>query len=462
MGDPTGNPQNLVFPEREGLSVEETKQFIEERKYFDLKNLLADALAPDIVEIIENLDISEQVIVFRLLSKETAAEVFSLLDHDAQEELLVNFGEERVKAIFEEMDPDDLTELFDELPDKIVRHLIRLLPPADRSMVNRLMGYPEDSAGRLMTPEFIKLRQYISADEAIAKIRRIGLDKETIYYSYVVDEKGKFIGTVSLKDLLLAPPDRRIENIMTTNFVYAYTQDEEEVAGLLAKYDLTALPVVDHDQRLVGIITIDDVVDIITEEATEDIHKMAGMEAPEDPYFSTSFLMLGRKRVLWLVVLLVLSYLSSVVLKFYSDILQIVVPLAFFIPMLTGTCGNTGMQSATLIIRGLATGEVELKDFFRVFSREILMGVFLGIILGSLSFIRARFVDINPFIGVAVGLAVFISVLAANMIGAVLPLLLKKLKIDPAVSAGPFITTIIDVTSLILYFEIAQVVFNLR
>jgi magnesium transporter len=220
--------------------------------------------------------------------------------------------------------------------------------------------------------------------------------------------------------------------------------------------------VVDHDQRLVGIITIDDVVDIITEEATEDIHKMAGMEAPEDPYFSTSFLMLGRKRVLWLVVLLVLSYLSSVVLKHYSDILQIVVPLAFFIPMLTGTCGNTGMQSATLIIRGLATGEVELKDFFRVLSREILMGVFLGIILGLLSFIRARFVDINPFIGIAVGIAVFISVLAANIIGAILPLLLKKLKIDPAVSAGPFITTIIDVTSLILYFEIAQLVFNLR
>ena len=463
MGDPTRNPENLVFPERERLSVEETKQFIEERKYFDLKNLLADALAPDIVEIIENQDISEQVIVFRLLIKETAAEVFSLLDHDAQEELLINFGEKRVKAIFEEMDPDDLTELFDELPDKIVRQLIRLLPPADRSMVNRLMGYPEDSAGRLMTPEFIKLRQHISADESIAKIRRIGLDKETIYYSYVVDKKGKLIGTVSLKDLLLAPPDRKIKDIMTINFVYAHTQDDqEEVAGLLAKYDLTALPVVDHDERLVGIITIDDVVDIITEEATEDIHKMAGMEAPEDPYFSTSFLMLGRKRVLWLVVLLVLSYLSSVVLKFYSDILQIVVPLAFFIPMLTGTCGNTGMQSATLIIRGLATGEIELKDFFRVFSREILMGVFLGIILGLLSFVRARFVDINPFIGIAVGIAVFISVIAANMIGAVLPLLLKKLKIDPAVSAGPFITTIIDVTSLILYFEIAQVVFNLR
>jgi len=463
MGDPTRNQTSPVFSERDLLSVEDTKQYIEERNYFDLKNLLKDALAADIVEIIRNLDISEQVIVFRLLSKETAAEVFSLLDRDAQEELLANFGEQRVKEIFEEMDPDDLTELFDELPDKIVRQLLRLLPAADRSMVNRLMGYPEDSAGRLMTPEFIKLRQYISADEAIAKIRRIGLDKETIYYSYVIDEKGNLIGTVSLKDLLLAPPEQKIEEIMTTNFVLAHTyDDQEEAAGLLAKYDLTALPVVDHDQRLVGIITIDDVVDIITEEATEDIHKMAGMEAPEHPYFSTRFLTLGRKRVLWLVVLLVLSYLSSIVLKHYVDILQIVVPLAFFIPMLTGTCGNTGMQSATLVIRGLATGEIALKDFFKVFSREILMGVFLGVTLGLLSFIRARFVDINPFIGIAVGIAVFISVVAANLIGAILPLILKKLKIDPAVSAGPFITTIIDVTSLILYFEIARIVFNLR
>ena len=463
MGDPTRNQTSPVFSERDLLSVEETKQYIEERNYFDLKNLLKDALAADIVEIIRNLDISEQVIVFRLLSKETAAEVFSLLDRDAQEELLANFGEQRVKEIFEEMDPDDLTELFDELPDKIVRQLLRLLPAADRSMVNRLMGYPEDSAGRLMTPEFIKLRQYISADEAIAKIRRIGLDKETIYYSYVIDEKGNLIGTVSLKDLLLAPPEQKIEEIMTTNFVFAHTyDDQEEAADLLAKYDLTALPVVDHDQRLVGIITIDDVVDIITEEATEDIHKMAGMEAPEHPYFSTRFLTLGRKRVLWLVVLLVLSYLSSIVLKHYVDILQIVVPLAFFIPMLTGTCGNTGMQSATLVIRGLATGEIALKDFFKVFSREILMGVFLGVTLGLLSFIRARFVDINPFIGIAVGIAVFISVVAANLIGAILPLILKKLKIDPAVSAGPFITTIIDVTSLILYFEIARIVFNLR
>jgi magnesium transporter len=463
MTDSGDSRNNAVLPRPERLSEDEVRQYIDNRSYFELKGILADTLPADIVEIIRSLDLSEQVIVFRLLNKELAAEVFSLLDHDDQEELLANFGRDRVKAIIEEMDPDDLTELFDELPDKIVRQLVRLLPPAERTMVNRLMGYPEDSAGRLMTPEFVKLRQHINADQAIAKIRHIGIDKETIYYSYVVDEKGQLIGIVSLKDLLLAPADRRIEDIMATNIVYAHTDDDqEEVAGILAKYDLNALPVVDHDRKLVGIITIDDVIDVITEEATEDMHKMAGMEAPEDPYFSTGFLILGRKRALWLVVLLVLSYLSSVVLKHYSDILQILVPLAFFIPMLTGTCGNTGMQSATLIIRGLATGEVELKDYLRVISREIFMGLFLGIILGMLSFIRARFVDVNPFIGIAVGIAVFISVLSANLIGAMLPLILKKIKIDPAVSAGPFITTIIDVTTLILYFEIARIIFNLR
>jgi magnesium transporter len=463
MDDTKNSPENPAFPDRERTSDEEVIRLIESRRYFELKSLLADYLAADIVVIIDHLDISDQVIVFRLLSKESAAEVFSLLERDAQEKLLANFGENRVKEIFEEMDPDDLTELFDELPDKIVRQLVRLLPPAERSMINRLMGYPDDSAGRLMTPEFIKLRQYITAEEAIEKIRRIGLDKETIYYSYVIDDKGMLIGTVSLKDLLLAPPGTRIEEIMTTNYVYAYTDDDQEVvANLLEKYDLIALPVVDHDRRLVGIITIDDIVDVITEEATEDMHKMAGMEAPEEPYFNTGFLTLGRKRALWLVVLLVLSYLSSVVLKHYSDVLQILVPLAFFIPMLTGTCGNTGMQSATLIIRGLATGEVEITDYFKVILREILMGIFLGVILGIFSFVRARFVDVNPFIGIAVGTAVFISVAVANLIGAVLPLILKKLKIDPAVSAGPFITTIIDVTSLILYFEIARLIFNMR
>lgn len=445
------------------INHESIEELIRQRKFFQLKELLKDSLPFDIREIIEPLEIGDKIIVFRLLNKETAAEVFSLLPHDYQEELLKHFGMDKMREILEEMDPDDRTELFDELPDEMVKRLIRLLSSEERSIANRLLNYPEDSAGRLMTPEFIELNKNSTAGKAIERIRNIGLDKETIYYSYVVDEKGRLIGIVSLKDLLLSDPKVRIHEIMTTNFVSVYTtDDQEEVATILTQYDLSAIPVADKDNKLVGIITIDDVVDVIHAEATEDVYKMAGIGAPEEPYFNTKFFVLGRKRALWLVILLVTSYLSSIVLKHYSGMLQIVIPLAFFIPMLTGTCGNTGMQSATLIIRGLATGGVEMRHFFRVLFREIFMGVFLGIILGIFSFVRAHFVDVNPFVGVAVGIAVFISVITANIIGSILPMLLKKVKIDPAISAGPFISTIIDVTSLILYFEVAGIIFNIK
>lgn len=447
----------------ENKNNEKIQRLIREKNYFELKNTLRESLPFDIMEMIRPLETSEQVILFRLLDKDTAAEVFSLLEHEEQERLLHDFGLDKVKEIIEEMDPDDRTELFDELPDEMVKRLIRLLSPEERAVANRLLNYPEDSAGRLMTPEFIELGGDFTAGDALARIRKIGLDKETIYYSYIVDEKGILVGIVSLKDLLLSPPDVRIGEFMETSFVHVHTlDDQEDVAKVLSQYDLTALPVTDKANKLVGIITVDDIVDVIQEEAEEDFHKMAGIEAPEDPYFSTKFLTLGRKRALWLVILLITSYLSSVVLKNYSDILQLIIPLAFFIPMLTGTCGNTGMQSATLIIRGLATGEIVLRDFFRVFFREILMGVFLGIILGIFSFVRAHFIDANPFVGIAVGTAVLASVIVANIIGTILPIILKRLRIDPAISAGPFISTIVDVTSLILYFEIAKAIFNIK
>jgi magnesium transporter len=445
------------------VDSETIQSLIGKKALFDLKNLLLDVIPLDITELIEDLEVSERALVFRLLNKEIAAEVFSHLEHEDQEELLLQFGMEKIKEIIEEMDPDDITELFDELPDEMVRRLIRLLPTGERKVVNRLLNYPEDSAGRLMTPEFIELDKDSTADRSIKKIRSIGLNKETIYYSYVIDNKGFLIGIVSLKDLLLAEPGTKTREIMTTNFVYVNTtDDQEEVARILTKYDLTAIPVVDKDKKLVGIITVDDVVDVIHEEATEDFHKMAGIEAHDDPYFNTKFFLQGRKRVIWLVILLVASYLSSFVLKNYSQILQAVIPLAFFIPMLTGTCGNTGMQSATLIIRGLATGEIEIKDFLKLFFREIFMGGFLGVILGAFSFLRARFVDTDPFIGIVVGIAVFSSVLAANIIGTLLPLILKKLKIDPAISAGPFISTIVDVTTLLIYFEIARAILHIK
>jgi magnesium transporter len=444
------------------LLQHEARRLMEERQYHRMKSFLADVLDPDIVEIIRDLEITDQVILFRLLSKGKAAEVFSMLEHEEQEQLLGHFSMDAVKGIIGEMDPDDRAELFEELPDKMVRRLLLLLSPQDRYVLGQLLNYPDDSAGRLMTPEFVKVDKDLRAQEAIDKIRRIGINKETIYYSYVVDSDDTLLGTVSLRDLLLADPDTYIRDFMQTNTVAVKThEDQEEVARIMGRYDLQAIPVVDWENKLVGIVTVDDVVDVIEEEATEDFHKMAGMEAPEDPYFHTRFFTLGRKRALWLVILLITSYLSSIVLKNYSDVLEIIIPLAFFIPMLTGTCGNTGMQSATLVIRGMATGEIELKDFLRIITREIMMGLFLGVVLGIFAYIRAVFLDVNPLVGVSVGVAILISVITANVIGSMLPLALKKLKIDPAISAGPFISTIIDVTTLLLYFEIAQVLFGI-
>jgi magnesium transporter len=445
------------------VNSETIQGLIDGKELFKLKTMLMDVIPLDIIELIRPLEVGDRALVFRLLNKETAAEVFSHLEHEEQEELLAQFGMVKIKEIIEEMDPDDITDLFDELPDEMVKRLIRLLPAGDRMVVNRLLNYPEDSAGRLMTPEFIELDKDSTAEKSIKKIRAIGLNKETIYYSYVIDKKGFLIGIVSLKDLLLATPSTKTEDIMTTNFVYVNTtDDQEEVARVLTKYDLNALPVVDKDKKLVGIVTVDDVVDVIHEEATEDFHKMAGIEAHDNAYFNTNFFTQGRRRVIWLVILLVASFLSSIVLKNYSQILQAIIPLAFFIPMLTGTCGNTGMQSATLIIRGLATGEIIIKDFLKLFFREIFMGGFLGVILGAFSFLRARFIDSDPFIGIVVGIAVFSSVLAANIIGTVLPLILKKIRIDPAISAGPFISTIVDVTTLLIYFEIARAIFHIK
>jgi len=444
------------------LNKETINGFLVDKKFLKLKNLLKERLAPDIMEIIDPLDISDKIIVLRLLSKETAAEVFSLLEPNDQENLLKHFGMSRIKEIIGEMDPDDRTELFDELPDEMVKKLLRLLSHEERKVANRLLNYREDSAGRLMTPEFIELNEDISCGEALNLIRKTGLDKETIYYSYVCDNSSKLIGIVSLKDILLSDPATKIEEIMVTNIVWVNTEDDQEiVANVLTKYDLNAIPVADKDNRLVGIITVDDVVDVIHEEATEDFQKMSGIAATDEPYLNMKFFVLGKKRAIWLIILLITSYLSSVVLKHYSDILQMIVPLAFFIPMLTGTCGNTGMQSVTLVVRGFATGEVELKDFLRIFFREILMGLFLGVILGLLSFVRAHFIDANPYVGITVGIAVFVSVIAANIIGSIVPMLLKRLRIDPAVSAGPFISTVIDVVSLIIYFELAKFIFNI-
>jgi magnesium transporter len=423
-----------------------------------LKESLEEILPPDVAEILRQLRTDEQVLLFRLLRKDHASEVFANLEVEEQKTLIEVFTDQGIKAIIEEMNPDDRTELLDELPAGLVRKLLQLLDPHERALAHQLLGYPESSAGRLMTPEFVDLRPEMSVEAALRQIRRTGPDKETIYYAYVIDQGRKLTGFVSLKDLLLADPEKQVGDLMKEEVIAVHTLDDQEaVAEVIKKYNLLAVPVVDSEERLVGIVTVDDVVDVMEEEATEDIQKMGAIAAAEEGYFQSGFFSLARRRIFWLAALLLTATVSGTIMEQYAYAIQAVVVLAFFIPMLMNTGGCTGTQSATLIIRGLSTGEISLRQITRIVLRESAMGILLGTAMGALGFLRAVFVPgSDPTVWVTVGLTLIATVTAANLVGALLPLGAKALRLDPAVMAGPLITTIMDAMTLVLYFEIAR------
>jgi magnesium transporter len=423
-----------------------------------LKESLEEILPPDVAEILRQLRTDEQVLLFRLLRKDQASEVFANLEVEEQKTLIEVFTDQGIKAIIEEMNPDDRTELLDELPAGLVRKLLQLLDPHERALAHQLLGYPESSAGRLMTPEFVDLRPEMSVEAALRQIRRTGPDKETIYYAYVIDQGRKLTGFVSLKDLLLADPEKQVGDLMKEEVIAVHTLDDQEaVAEVIKKYNLLAVPVVDSEERLVGIVTVDDVVDVMEEEATEDIQKMGAIAAAEEGYFQSGFFSLARRRIFWLAALLLTATVSGTIMEQYAYAIQAVVVLAFFIPMLMNTGGCTGTQSATLIIRGLSTGEISLRQITRIVLRESAMGILLGTAMGALGFLRAVFVPgSDPTVWVTVGLTLIATVTAANLVGALLPLGAKALRLDPAVMAGPLITTIMDAMTLVLYFEIAR------
>ncbi|OGW62503.1 MAG: magnesium transporter [Nitrospirae bacterium RBG_16_64_22] len=440
------------------IMIPEVHEAIEKRDFRALKEALQEFHPQDIVDLLRTMEPADRLILFRLLAKDRAAEVFSFLELDEQKDLLSRFTEQNLKEIIVEMSPDDRTDLLDELPAGVVKRLLVLLDPAERAVANELLNYPESSAGRLMTPEFVDLNADMTVDEAIQRIRQTGPDKETIYYAYVTDATRTLKGMVSLRTLLLAKPGTRIEEIMKEEPIRVRTADDQEsVAHVIRKYDLLAVPVVDREERLVGIVTVDDVVDVIADEATEDIQKMGAIEAAEEGYFQTGFFSLARRRILWLMILLVTATLSGSILEHYTAALQAAVILVFFIPMLMNTGGSTGTQSATLIIRGLATGEIDVRQVGRVVARESLMGVLLGSAMGLLGFLRAILVPgSDPNVWFTVGLTLILTVTAANMTGALLPIAAKLLRADPAIMAGPVIATIMDATTLLIYFEIAR------
>jgi len=439
----------------------ELKELIDSKNFKGLSSILRELHPADIVDIIRELEPTEKVIAFRVLDKTKIAETFSLLHPEEEEELLRYFTEQRVKEILLEMSPDDRTQLLDELPASVVKKHLKLLPKEERDEANILLNYPPQSAGRVMTTEYVDLKTEMSVSEALEHIKKTGPDRETIYTCYAIDEKRILCGVVSLKDIILAESDQKISKIMNEN-VYKVntTDDQEEAAKAIQKYDFLSLPVVDSENRLVGIITVDDILDIVQEEVTEDFHKMAAMQLPEEKYFHAGFFKHVSGRVIWLFVLILAATISGKLLQKYSLSLSSMIVLAYFIPMLLGAGGNIGAQSSTLVIRALATGELTLRQWAKVLRKEVCAGALIGTVLGFTAFIIAVIFLRDTMIGITVGVSVATVVLVGNLAGAIIPLVFRYLRLDPAIVSAPLITTIIDVTGIIIYFEIARRMLN--
>jgi magnesium transporter len=435
------------------------EELISEARFFEIKSLLGKLNPAEVEELLNEIPEEQWIIVFRLLSKELAADVFSELEPDEQTKLLEEFRDYRVRDIIRELDPDDRTELFEELPAELVPKLTGHLTPGERREAIELLGYPEDSVGREMTPEFVELNQQWTVSQALEHIRKTAPDKETIYTSYVLGTGRKLLGVLSLKDLIIAEDDEIVSEIMNPHVITVQTTDDREIAAReMAKYDFIALPVVDNEMRLVGIITVDDVIDVLREEATEDIERMAAVAPIDRPYLSTSIWEIVRRRAPWLAALLILEGFTTNVMSHYEEFIAGMLILTFFVPTLVSVGGNAGAQISALIIRGMSIGELSKKDIWKIVGREAITGLIIAIILGILLSLRVLLVEPRWDIALAVGIALTIVVWYSNMIGALLPMMAKKIGVDPAVMAGPMVTTIVDVTGIAMYFAIVKLI----
>ncbi len=433
--------------------------FVEGKEYSRAKEELSSMEPADIAEGLEDLPSSQMVLYFRLLPKDLAIEVFEMMRWDEQHRLIDNVTDKEVGEIIEDMSDDDRTVLLDELPAKAVKKLLLQLSPEERKLANRLLNYPESSAGRIMTPEFIDLKDWMTAEEAVARIRSVARKKETIYTCFVIDEARHLQGVVELEDLIMAESRTKVEAIMDTEPISILTtSDQEEVARTMSRYDMHTIPVTDRENRLVGIVTFDDVLDILEEEATEDFERMAGIQPVEDSYLDVNLFTMARKRFFWLIICIVTEAFTSSVLKHYSYTIQSVVALTYFIPLLIGTGGNAGTQASTLMIRGMTVGDITRRDIGRIILRESLSGLILGGALAVLGFARALMLNTGIEVAMILTFAIVAVVLMGNLAGAMLPLIARALKLDPAIMSGPFITTIVDVFGLVVYFEIARAI----
>ena len=443
---------------------DELLELVEARRFEELRTRLRDREPPDLAELMDDLPHEAEAVVFRILPRELAADTFEYLRVDAQERLLRAMGDRDVAHILNDMSPDDRTALLEELPGKVTKRLLNLLSPDERSVATRLLGYPEDSVGRLMTPDYVAVKPHWTVGDALAHIRQFGSDSETLNILYVTAKGGRLIDDLRMRELLLVDPETRIEALMDRQFVaLEATQDQEEAVSAFRRLDRTALPVTDTGGILVGIVTVDDVLDVAEEEATEDFHKLGGVEAFDEPYLRLSIPALVRKRAVWLVMLFIGEMLTATAMGFFQTEIAKAVVLSLFIPLIISSGGNSGSQAATLVTRAMALGEVTVRDWWRVMRRELVAGLSLGLILGTVGFARitvwALAFDMYgphwPLIAGTIFFSLIGVVLWGSLTGSLLPIVLKRFGADPAASSAPFVATIVDVTGIIIFFTVA-------
>ena len=451
-------------------TIENIPVLLENREFSQLKSIISEMNAADLAPIIAELPEKKVAIFFRLLPKDLAAETFVEMDSDMQEDLIRTFSDTELREVFNELYLDDTVDILEEMPASVVKRILKNTDRETRHVINELLQYPEDSAGSIMTTEYVRLNSSLTVAEALSVIRRSGIDKETIYTCYVTDNNRVVTGIVTARMLLISSPEKEISEIMVTNVITAKTTDDKEsVASALQKYDFLALPVVDEEDRLVGIVTIDDAVDVLQEETTEDIEKMAAITPTEKPYLKMSAWGLFLSRIPWLLLLMISATFTGMIITGFEDALSGMVILTAYIPMLMGTGGNSGSQSSVTIIRALSLEELKLSDLPRVVWKEIRTAVLCGIVLAVACFFKIWFLDkmllgnadITFSVDLVVCLALFLTVLSAKIVGAVLPLIAQAIKLDPAVMASPFITSIVDALSLLVYFYIATILLKI-
>ena len=445
------------------LFQETLVSLLEEKKYPTLRDVLVTLNPADIAALFEELPADRLPLLFRLLPKELAAETFVEMEPDEQELLIRGFSDNELKEVIDELYLDDAVDIVEEMPANVVKRILRSADPDTRKMINEILKYPEDSAGSIMTIEYVRLRRQFTVEQAIKHIRRTGIDKETIYTCYVTDDNRRLLGFVSVKTLLLSDEEASIEDVMETNVIYVYTtEDRETVANLFHKYNFIALPVVDEEQRLVGIVTVDDALDVMQEEYTEDIEKMAAITPSGKPYLKTSVFALWKARIPWLLLLMISATFTGMIITAFEQALAAQVTLAAFIPMLMDTGGNCGSQSSATVIRGLSLDEIEFSDLLRVQWKEIRVAVLCGVTLAAASFAKLLLFDkVTLAVALVVCVTLAATVLCAKVVGCTLPILSMKVGFDPAVMSSPFITTIVDAISLMLYFSVATAVLGL-